>query len=1137
LGNSKAKFIHHFILNHNTAIFITRHISYFNRRISAIMKMKSALKRNSILFGSSLVYMLSACLVVLFYGCQPQKVDFPEEITSQLPEEIDYNLHIKPLLSDRCFACHGPDKNSRKADLRLDTEEGAIMALGEEKNRMAIVGGNPHKSEVFARMFTDDPELVMPPPESNLTLNEYEKALITRWIEDGAPYKPHWSFIPPEKNELPEVKEKDWVQNPIDNFVLKKLEQENLNPSPKATKEILIRRLAFDLTGLPPEVEQIDRFLADDSPEAYEKIVDEFLASPHYGERVATEWLDLARYADSHGYQDDGMRNMWPWRDWVIEKFNENMPLDTFITWQLAGDLLPEPNKEQLLATAFNRNHMQSQEGGIVSEEYRVEYVADRTQTFGKAFLGLTVECARCHDHKYDPVSQEEYFKLFGFFNNVNETGQIPYSGEASPTLILYTPEAEEELAAIKTKIALLEEEINPENDPYLQEFETWLSEAKKKRPAINLKNEIGHYSFEKGFGKDERRFENQANQNEPAKLSGALEDLPITAEGKVGKGLQLMGDSHIDFGKNIAYFEKNIPFSISLWFKNLKEGNAGPIITRSGGLFNGNRGFDLMLKENGQLTANINHTFPDNSIAVITKDSIKTNAWQHLAMTWDGSGYAKGLKLFLNGKPLVLEIEVDNLESSILYYGKDKKNWGGMRALGIGRRFDETMSDAIADECRVFERELSLLEIEKLYGEVNNTPDPLQEILAKDRLSEYDTEQLFQYYIKNESKRYAKKLEALEVVRGKQTEISTAQQEVMITKERKFPRKTFILDRGVYDSPTKEVQPGTPDYILPYPDDYPKDRNGLVKWLFNPENPLPDRVMVNRYWQMIFGKGLVVSAADFGNQGDLPTHPQLLDWLAVDFRESSYDLKRLFKMMVMSATYQQSSISTPELRELDPNNLLLARAPAYRMTAEMVRDNALKASGLLNNSIGGPSVKPYQPPGLWKQLATRNATKYVQDTGDKLYRRSMYTVWKRTSPPPSMINFDASERNFCTVKRQKTSTPLQSLVLLNDPQFVEASRFVAERMLKEGGNELETQINYGFKLLTGRAADQGEINVLARLFQTELDAFNNGESNALAMLNVGEKPRDKNLAINQHAAMTMVANTLMNFDETVFKR
>lgn len=1101
------------------------------------MKMKRIFFKRSAFLGSSLLYCCVVLLVVLSKSCQSGKVEFPKDITAQIPEKIDYNLHVKPLLSDRCFACHGPDKNSRKADLRLDTEEGAKMLLGEEKNRMAVVANDPHKSEVFKRMFTDDPELVMPPPESNLTLTEYEKALLTRWIEQGAEYKPHWSFIKPENTGIPEIKEKDWAVNEIDNFILSKLERENINHAPEASKETLIRRVAFDLTGLPPSLAEIDQFIADNSPNAYEKMVDQFLASPHYGERVASEWLDVARYADSHGYQDDGMRNMWPWRDWVIEKFNENIPLDTFITWQIAGDLLPEPTKEQLLATAFNRNHMQSQEGGIVSEEYRVEYVADRAQTFGKAFLGLTVECARCHDHKYDPISQEEYFKLFGFFNSINENGQIPYTGEASPTLILHSPEAEVELEKIKQHIAELEQEIDPKSEGYRTSFEKWLEEAKQKKPSITWQNELGHYRFEQPQGKENREFKNFANRKIPAKLSGALEDLPLHIEGKIGKGIQLTGDSHIDFSKEIGFFEKNEPFSISLWINIMEEGIHGPILTQSGGIMNGNRGFDLMLLENGVLSASINHTFPDNSIAIETKDSLSINTWHQLAMTWDGSGRAQGFKLYHNGKEMPVTVKVDNLESSILYYGKEKQNWGGIASLRIGRRHEETLDNMIADECRVFARELTLLEIEKLYRESTDQKDPLQEILSKGKLAGTDREKLYAYYLNHRNTDYEKILQELKTLRGEQTRISTEQPEVMIMKELPEPRKTFILDRGAYDSPTKEVIPGTPSYIMEYPENYPKNRLGLVNWLLHSDNPLPARVLVNRYWQMIFGKGLVPTSDDFGNQGDLPTHPELLDWLAIHFRESGWDLKHLLKTMVMSATYRQSSITTPALRETDPANLLLARAPAYRMTAEMVRDNALKASGLLNDTIGGPSVKPYQPPGLWKQLATRNVTEYVQDHGSKLYRRSMYTIWKRTSPPPSMISFDAAEKNFCTVKRQKTSTPLQSLVLLNDPQFIEASRMIAERMMKETEENVEAKIQYGFRLLTGRQADASELQVISRLFDSELKAFESGENNAIELLSVGEKLRDKNLNANTLAAYSMVASTLMNFDETVFKR
>ena len=1099
--------------------------------------MRRLFHQNKLIWGSSIIYIFAILLAILSESCQKGKVEFSPEITNRLPEKIDYNLHVKPLLSDRCFACHGPDKNARKADLRLDTEEGARMAMGDDKDHYAIVKGKPHNSEVFHRIFTNDAELMMPPPESNLKLDEYEKALITRWIEQGAEYKPHWSFIPPEKAKLPEVQEKTWAQNEIDNFILTKLEKENIAHAPKASKETLIRRVAFDLTGLPPTLEEIDSFLEDNSDNAYEKMVDHFLASSHYGERLATEWLDIARYADSHGYQDDGMRNMWPWRDWVIEKFNQNLPMDTFITWQLAGDLLPNPNKEQLLATGFNRNHMQSQEGGIVSEEYRVEYVADRTQTFGKAFLGLTIECARCHDHKYDPVSQEEYFKLFGFFNSVNESGQIPYTGESSPTLILNSPQAEDSLVAIKTHIATLEQKLNPQKENYQQGFDNWLSTAKQKASEINWLDEIGSYSFDETSGEENRVLKNEADSKEPAKLAGALEDLPVHTEGRFGKGLELKGDSHINFGKKIGFFEKNEPFSISLWIKILKEGVHGPIITRSGGLMNGNRGFDLLLKKNGTLTASINHTFPANCISVVTSDSLKPDEWHQLAMTWDGSGRAEGFKLYHNGKVLPAKVIVDNLESSILHYGKKKENWNGMGSLSIGRQAEETLSDVVADECRVFARELTLLEIEKLFNGEEKQDDPLYAILSKDRLSGIDTENLFTYYLQHVDQSYQNILKELKELRGEQTRISTDQQEVMIMRDLPVPRKTYILDRGAYDSPTTEVQPGTPSYVLNYPENLPKNRLGLVQWTFNPENPLPARVLINRYWQMIFGKGLVPTSDDFGNQGDLPVYPELLDWMAVTFRESGWDLKAMLKMMVMSATYQQSSITSDTLRAIDPGNLLLARAPAYRMSAEMVRDNALKASGLLNDTIGGPSVKPYQPAGLWKQLATRNVTVYIPDHGSKLYRRSMYTIWKRTTPPPSMISFDAAERNFCTVKRQKTSTPLQSLVLLNDPQFVEASRIIAERMMKESDEKIENQIQHGFRLLTGRKAGSDEMSILARLYEAELEAFKSGESNAIELLATGEKARDKTLDTNELAALTMVASTLMNFDETVFKR
>ncbi|WP_020526405.1 DUF1553 domain-containing protein [Flexithrix dorotheae] len=1068
-------------------------------------------------------------LFTILIGCG---VDKPAEIVEaekNLPDQIDFNFHVKPILSDRCFACHGPDKNKQEAGLHLDTEEGAYAALTENPGKYAIVKGNLAKSEVYHRIITEDPELLMPPPESNLTLTPEEKATIVKWIEQGAKYKPHWSFIKPEKHPLPEVKNEDWVANEIDQFVLNKLEANGLNPTEKAKRETLIRRVTFDLTGLPPTIEEIDNFLNDKSENAFEKVVDRLLASPHYGERMAVDWLDLARYADTHGYQDDGMRNMYPWRDWVIKSFNENLPFDKFLTWQMAGDMLPNPTREQILATGFNRNHMQSQEGGIVAEEYRVEYVADRTNTLGKAFLGLTLECSRCHDHKYDPISQKEYFQLFSFFNNVNEYGQIPYIGEASPTIILTTEAADSALAFIQENIKSEEEKLAEEN--YKEGFSRWMADSQEnnQNKSIKIKGLIGDYPLD-GFKKADKKFwlENKQSSKFKGKIEGYEEDHPKVTAGKFNEGFQLVGDSYLGFGKEIGEFDRHMPFSMSIWVKTLSDKLEGPILSRSGGLFDGNRGYDLMLNKDGTLYASLNHTFPDNSIAVQTKKSIPSKEWVQLTITYDGSSKASGIKIFANGELMPSAIQVDNLQSSILYYGKGKRNWYGGQ-LSVGKRFEETLDSAIVDEYKIFNRQLSRIEVKALFDENINLNAYLDKPDTKSDLLEY--------YLLALDNSYENNFKKLTELRGEENEIYTNQEEVMVMKELPEPRKSFILNRGQYDAPTDEVFPGTPAYILPFPEELPKNRLGLAEWLLHEDNPLTARVIVNRYWQMYFGQGLVASSDDFGNQGDLPSHPELLDWLAIQFRDKNWDIKAIQKLIVMSNTYQQSSIASAELMEIDPANKLLARGPSYRMSAEMIRDNALAASGLLVRTIGGPSVKPYQPPGLWKQLATRNATEYVQQHGDNLYRRGMYTIWKRTSPPPSMISFDAAERSFCTVKRQKTSTPLQSLVLLNDPQYVEAARVLAENALMQGGDDIEDQITYAFRMLTSKMPDEKQLKLLKRLFQEEFAELSKYPEEAQKLRSVGEYQSEQSLDPVKVGAFTLVTNTLINFDEAVFKR
>lgn len=1079
--------------------------------------------------GFLMKILISAVIVVVIIGVfqYKTKVEFPDEIEAELPEEIDFNYHIKPILSDRCFACHGPDENKREAGLRLDLEEWALAALGENKDHYAIVPGKPNKSAVYERITSTDREMVMPPPESNLTLTDHEVALITRWIEQGAGYKPHWSFIKPEKEEIPQVENNHWIKNKIDHFTLAKMEEKGLKPSEKAGKEILIRRVSFDLTGLPPTLEEVDEFLKDNSPDAYEKLINRLLESPHYGERMASEWLDVARYADSHGYQDDGMRNMWPWRDWVIKSFNENMPYDDFLLWQIAGDMLPGATQEQKLATGFNRNHLQSQEGGIVDEEYRVEYVADRTATIGKGILALSTECARCHDHKYDPISQEEYFQLYAFFNSVNEAGQAPYLGEASPTLTLVDEEVEKLLSFVNDKIYQQEKKLDPDREEYRQGFEQWLKRRKgSPKQQMKIKDRIGYYPLDTPV---KNTFTNLADKSKPANMVVKQQNTTIQiVEGKSGKAIQLMGDSYIDLGDEIGYFERNEPFSISIWIKMLKDSVNGPVISRSGGFANGYRGYDMMLREGGRLSVSLIHTRPGNAIEVNTREKIPVNGWGHLVMTYDGSSKAKGLQIYLNGKPLQLEIITDHLNSSILTYGKDKETLGKPQNFRIGSRDSETLSDALVDEFSLFDRRLSAVEVSALYG--NAAPEWTSS-------KKEDQQALLDYYLLNFNSTYQQHLKTLTSFRGEENEILSAQPEVMIMQERRKPRPTFILDRGEYDAPTKQVYPNTPSAVMKFPEELPKNRLGLAQWLIHDENPLTARVAVNRYWQMIFGKGIVKTSDDFGNQGELPTHPELLDWLAIQFRESGWNVKTLLKLMVTSATYQQSSVLTEESLEKDPENIWLARGPSYRMPVEMIRDNALAASGLLVKKIGGRSVKPYQPEGLWKELATRNATIYEPDSGSNLYRRSLYTIWKRSSPPPSMMSFDASDKYVCATKRQSTNTPLQALVLLNDPQFVEAARMLAERMIREGGDQLNEQISYGFRLMTSRKPEERELHILQKLYGIELTEFQATPAAADSLLKVGEHPRDQNLPGDKLAAFTVVVSALINYDQAVYKR
>ncbi|MGA0559426.1 DUF1553 domain-containing protein [Larkinella sp. VNQ87] len=1121
-------------------------------------------------------------------------VEKPAELVaveSKLPEKVDYNLHVKPILSDRCFACHGPDKAKQQAGLRLDTPEGAYEALAES-GKTAIVPGNLAKSEAYHRIISDDPEYRMPTPESNLVLTTEEKALLVRWIEQGAEYKPHWSLIAPQLAEVPKVKNEKWAKNEIDHFVLKKLEEKGLTPNPEADKATLLRRVSLDLTGLPPTVAEVDAFLADHSPNAYEKVVNRLFSSPHYGERQATEWLDAARYADTHGYQDDGLRTMWPYRNWVITAYNKNLRFDKFITWQLAGDMLPHPTQNMLLATAFNRNHQQSQEGGIVDEEYRVEYVADRVNTFGKAMLGMTVECARCHDHKYDPISQKDYYSLFAFFNNNNERGQIPYNGEPAPTITLTSSATDAQLKFIREQLTPLQQRLNPNRPEYQRGFGQWLSQAERSPQSSINEGLVAHYTFDEADRLDfkayehseekkikdaerkkenelkkkeeERRkklglpevkkpavpksreelekdprnaFWNQVNDTLPARLAGDPESLPYQIKGRVGMARYLIGDSNIELPRPVGFFEQNKPFTVSAWFNVAKPGVEGMLMGKSNGPFDGNRGYEIELLKDGRFKLTMNHVWPDNSLDLETVGKIRYKQWFHLAMTYDGSGRAAGIKLYLDGKPAPLRVVTDKLRHSI-DHGQNGRNWTGSPFL-IGRIHDHYIKDYAIDELRIYNRRLTPLEIPKLAGQ----PDALTTALYTPAAKRTATQRadLYTYYVITHDSTYRKAFSEYQEFRAKELNLYNNSDQVMVMNERKYPRKTFLLKRGAYDAPGEEVNPATPAQLLPFPAEYPKNRLGLAQWLLHPDNSLFSRVMVNRFWQQYFGQGLVKSSDDFGNQGNLPSHPELLDYLAVRFRDGAgssgvWNAKALQKLIVMSATYRQSSVADPKKIEADLDNSLLSRGPSYRMSAEQVRDIALASSGLLSEKIGGPSVHPYQPAGIWEALATRNAINYVQNHGDSLYRRSLYTVWKRSSPPPMMLNFDAAERHTCIVKRQKTSTPLQALVTLNDPQFVEAARVLAQRAKGLGLGD-ERLIEYVFKAVTSRPVRPAETALMKQLYAEELADFKQNPKRATELLSVGEYPIAKEIPASELAAWTVVTSTIMNVDEAIIKR
>jgi len=1033
------------------------------------------------------------------------------------PGRVDFNFQIRPLLSDRCFRCHGPDAGSRKAKLRLDTQEGSRKEL--EAGWSVITPGDPEKSELVRRIFAASEDDVMPPPDSQLTLAPAERELLKRWIAEGAPYKPHWAFLPVAKVSPPTPRLAAPVGNAIDAFVRARLEAETLSPAPEATRETLLRRLALDLTGLPPSLAELDAFLADSRPDAYQRAVGNYLSSPHYGERMAMDWLDLARFADTYGYQSDVDRDVSPWRDWVIKAFNENLPYDQFITWQLAGDLLPNATREQRLATAFNRLHRQTNEGGSVEEEFRAEYVADRVNTVGTAMLGLTLGCARCHDHKFDPISQRGYYSMTAFFNSIDESGLYSHFTRATPTptLLLWPAGKAKEHAALTNQVTQAETHLAAVARGSEQDFQAWLkADGKLARP-----KPMAHFTLDTvtnsatpdrvNLGKSAQLVE------QPTLVPGA----PLVKADGTNLALQFNGDNQL-VCQTVPNFKRTDEFTFALWLKPTETQARAVVLHQSRAWSDsGSRGFELVLEE-GKPFFGLIHFWPGNAIAVRAKEALPTNAWSHLTITYDGSSRAAGLRLYLNGAPFETAVVRDHLYKDIVH----RAQWGdgevGNVPLQLAARFrDNGFRHGSLDDVQVYDvcltateaRELSGLQVSRGVGQTN----------------------LFTYFLAREHQPYRAAMAELKHFREQENALVNDIPELMVMEELAQPRETHLLQRGAYDAPGEVVQRDTPVAALPFPQDQPRNRLGLARWMVDGEHPLTARVAVNRIWRMHFGRGLVATEQDFGSQGRLPTHPELLDWLAGWFVDHHWDVKALHRLIVNSATYRQSSKAPRELRERDPENTLLARGPKHRLQAEVIRDSALAASGLLVPQIGGPSVMPYQPAGLWEQSGTGKT--YTQDHGDKLYRRSLYTFWRRTAPPPSMLTFDAVTREVCTANRETTATPLQALVLLNDPQFIEAARVLGQKLLQRHPGDEGARVRDAFRSLTGRVPDEMETAALRRLLAEQRDFYAKDPGAAKQILALGESKWDETLPPAELAATTMLVSAVMNHDEFVMER
>ena len=1003
-------------------------------------------------------------------------------------EELSFNRDIRPILSDKCFRCHGPDAAALKGDLRLDSREDVLR---ERDGYQVIVPGHPERSNLVERVTHVDEDEVMPPRDSTSELSGGEIAILKRWISEGARYEKHWSLVPPQRSP----------DSDLDSFVSKHLKKNGMSLSPEASKETLIRRLSLDLTGLPPSIQEVDVFLADHSPEAYERLVDRLLDSPRFGERMAVHWLDAARYADTNGYFGDKERTMWPWRDWVINAFNGNMPFDQFTIEQLAGDLLPDATQSQLIASGFNRNHMTNNETGIEDEEFRIEYVADRVKTTSTVWMGLTVECARCHDHKYDPISQKDYYRFFAFFNHIPERGLATGSGGSPPLLKVPSPGQIAEKEQLKQTLKKEEEIFRPVATALEHAQNEWEKSAVKNLPEVSTDGLVAKLSFD---GDD---------SVSPAK----------TARGRIGNAVMLDGNESLAI-PGVPRLTRENPFSVAAWIYT-EERSPGCVVSKIDDT-TGFEGFDLVVRQ-GIVMANFDSGKPEDGIlSVAAKEKLPIKQWHHLLLTHDGSGKAGGVKIYINGKPSAMEVVDDSL----------KGDFATNEPFRVGGRKASALFKGRIDEVRFYDRKLegdealSVAETQFLRGVLSMT--------ANDR-SKSESKGLREHFLSTgatDAQQAA--VRNIESLRTQVTDHEASIPNVMVMKEKEGEAIAHVLERGEYNQPGEKVTAGIPTVFGDIEKTDSLNRLDLAGWFVSQGNPLTARVIVNRFWLQLFGTGIVSTSEDFGTQGEWPSHPELLDWLACEFIENGWDVKDLLRTIVTSKTYRQQSGGSPEDFSRDPNNRLLARGPRFRMEAEMIRDSALLIGGLLHEKIGGASVKPYQPPGLWKEVSYGGELVYEPDEGTGRHRRSLYSYWKRQVPPPSMLLFDAPTRETCTVGRTLTNTPLQALVLMNDPAFLEAARGLAERVLKAANlSGDEAKIIHAFRTATARAPSKTETATLLKVHAQVSKTYRDDPDAAGTLLGTDktEKPGSSS-ATAELAAWTATANVILSMDETITK-